>query len=95
MDDFKKTEEASVNAIVVIESFVNGRRDSTHWLLIPPGQKVDNLSVVVVGMFLGQQTSQAEEPIAEQVTSQWWSPARIAPIETPREVGKGLYPRSP
>jgi hypothetical protein len=95
MDNFKKTKKSDVNAIVVIEAFVNGRRDSTHWFTILPSQKVDNLSVVVVRMLFGQETGQAEESIAEQVTSKWRSPARIAPVETPREFCKDLYPGCP
>jgi len=84
MDNLKKAEEADVSAIVVIESFVNGCRDPTHWLSILPSQEVGNLSVMMVGVLPTQQTNQTEEAIAEQVASQWRSPARVAPIEAPR-----------
>ena len=49
-----------------------------------------NLCVAVVGVVLGQQADQAKPAVAEQVASERWSPAGVALIETPGELGKDL-----
>jgi hypothetical protein len=47
-----------------------------------------DLGVLVVGMFLSEQTSQLEEAVAQQVATERRCPARVAAVKTPREIGE-------
>ncbi len=79
---------------MLVEAVVDARRDPAYRFSRTPRQKMGNLRVTMVRMLWGEETSQTEEAIADQVTIERWCPAGVMPIQPPREIGKYFNARA-
>ena len=73
---------------MIVEAAVDGCRDPPHRLPVAPRQEMCYLGVLMVWMFLCEQTGQLEEAVAQQVAAQGRGPARVAAVKAPREIGE-------